>query len=108
MGAARDDEDSNPGTGYAPKLILAGRLSGSIDGRPVVITADAAGVTFDVASFRSAWNLRAYGDNFLPVVRFLKASGIPLTLRVAGIVSLPLLPTAGALIKLLAPALAKA
>ncbi len=89
-------------------MILAGRLSGSVDGRPVVITADAAGVTFDVGSFRSAWNLRAYGESFLPVLRFLRASGIPLTIQVAGILSLPILPTPGALTKLLAPALVRA
>ncbi len=37
-----------------PKLILARRLTGTVDGRPVVISADDAGVTIDLSSLRSA------------------------------------------------------
>jgi hypothetical protein len=106
MGSPRDAEDSHAGHGYVPKLILAGRLTGTVDGRSVVISADDAGVTLDLSSFRSAWTLRNYGSAALPFLQLLKVSHIPLTLRVAGALSVPLLPKAGLLVRLFAPALA--
>jgi hypothetical protein len=84
---------------------LAGRLTGTLDGRPVVISADDAGVTLDVSSLRSAWTLRNYGSAALPLLQLLKASQIPVTLRLAGTVSIPVLPKAGLLVRLFAPAL---
>ncbi len=106
MGSARDDKDSHAGHRYVPKLILAGRLAGTLDGRPVVISADDAGVTLDLSNLRSVWTLRYYGSVVLPLLQLLKASQIPLTIRVAGAVSVPLLPKAGLLVRLFAPALA--
>ena len=105
MGSPRDAEDSHARHGYVPKLILAGRLTGTVDGRPVVISADDAGVTLDLSSLRSAWKLRNYGSAAFPVLQLLKASRIPLTLRVAGALSVPVLPKAGLLVRLFAPAL---
>jgi len=106
MGSARDDKDSHAGHSYVPKLILAGRLAGTLDGRPVVIGADNAGVTLDLANLRSVWTLQNYGSVVLPLLQLLKALQIPLTMRVAGAVSVPLLPKAGLLVRLFAPALA--
>ena len=105
MGSARDDEDSHAGHRHVPKLILAGRLTGTFDGRPVVISADGGGLTVDLSTLRSAWTLRNYGSATLPFLQFLKASRIPLTLRLAGSVSVPVLPKAGWLVRLFAPAL---
>ncbi len=105
MGSAWDDEDSHAGHRHVPKLILAGRLTGTVDGRPVVISADGGGVTVDVSTLRSAWTLRNYGSAALPLLQFLKASRIPLTLRLAGSVSVPVLPNAGWLVRLFAPTL---
>jgi hypothetical protein len=105
MGCARDDEDSHAGHRHIPKLILAGRLTGTFDGRPVVISADGGGVTVDLSTLRSAWTLRNYGSTALPLLQFLKAARIPLTLRLAGSVSVPVLPKAGWLVWLLAPSL---
>ena len=107
MGSARHTEDSHAGHRHVPKLILAGRFTGTLDGRPVVISADDAGVILDLATLRSAWTLRNYGSVGLPLLQLLKASQIPLTVRVAGAVSIPLLPKAGLLVRLFAPALAK-
>jgi hypothetical protein len=84
---------------------LAGRLTGSVDGRPVVITAEDGQVTVDMSTLRSAWTLRKYGNAALPLLQVLKASSIPLTLRLAGSVSVPVLPKAGWLVRLFAPAL---
>ena len=105
MGAARNDEDPNAGYRYSPKLILAGRLTGTLDGRPVVISADGGGITVDIAMLRTAWTLRNYGSVASPILQFLKASRIPLTLRLAGSVSVPILPQAGWLVRFFAPAL---
>ena len=106
MGAARYDEDPDAGYRCPPKLILAGRLMGTLDGRPVVISADDTGLTLDLSTLRSAWTLRKYGSVVLPLLQLLKASRIPLTMRVAGVVSVRLLPKAGLLARLFAPALA--
>ena len=105
MGSARDDEDSHAGHRHVPKLILAGRLTGSLDGRPVVISAEDGQVTVDMSTLRSAWTLRKYGNAALPLLQVLKASSIPLTLRLAGSVSVPVLPKAGWFVRLFAPAL---
>ena len=105
MGYARHTEDSHAGHRYVPKLILAGRLTGTLDGRPVVISADDAGLTLDLSSLRSAWTLRKYVGVGLPLLQLLKAAHIPLTLRLAGGVPVPVLPKAGWLVRLFAPAM---
>lgn len=101
-------ENPDAGHGYVPKLIMAGRLTGTLDGRPVVISANDAGVTLDLLTLRSAWSLRKYDSVALPVLQYLKAAEIPLTLRLAGVVSVPVLPKAGLLVRLFAPTLASA
>ncbi len=101
-------ENPDAGHGYVPKLIMAGRLTGTLDGRPVVISANDAGVTLDLLTLRSAWSLRKYDSVALPVLQYLKAAKIPLTLRLAGVVSVPVLPKAGLLVRLFAPTLASA
>lgn len=105
MGSARDDEDPHSGHRHVPKLILAGRLTGTFDGRPVVISADDAGVVLDVPTLYSGWRLRTYSNAALPVLKGLNALHIPLTIRVAG-VSVPLLPKSGLLVRLFAPSIA--
>jgi hypothetical protein len=70
-----------------------------------VISADDAGVTLDLSSLRSAWTLRNYGSAALPFLQLLKSARIPLTMRVAGALSVPVLPKAGLLVRLFAPAL---
>lgn len=87
-------------------MILAGRLTGSVDGRPVVIDADESGLTVSFSVIRSAWAARRSVAAVLPVLAFAKRSGIALRLDVAGIVALDVLPVPGAIIRLLAPRLA--
>lgn len=107
MGSARNVENPYARHWHAPKMSLTGRLWGTLDGRPVVIDADESGVMLDVTSFRSAWTLRKYGVSALPFLQFVKSSSIPLTVRVAGTVSLPVLPRPSVLIRVLAPTLAR-
>ena len=101
-------ENPDAGHGYVPKLIMAGRLTGTLDGRPVVISANDAGLTLDLSTLRSAWKLRKFDSVALPALQYLKAAKIPLTLRLAGILSVPVLPKAGLLVRLFAPTLASA
>jgi hypothetical protein len=84
---------------------LAGRLTGTFDGRPVVISADEAGVVLDVSTLYSGWGLRRYSNAVLPLLKGLNEVHIPLTIRVAG-VSVPLLPKSGMLVRLFAPSIA--
>jgi len=109
MGSARDDKDPHEGHRQVPKLILAGRLTGTFDGRPVVISADDAGVVLDVSTLYSGWRLRKHSNAvlplLLPLLKGLNEVHIPLTIRVAG-VSVPLLPKSGLLVRLFAPSIA--
>jgi hypothetical protein len=82
-----------------------GYKSGTFDGRPVVISADDAGLVLDVSTLYSGWRLRRYGNSALPLLQGLNALHVPLTIRVAG-VSVPLLPKSGLLVRLFAPAIA--
>jgi len=107
VGASRHAQDPHPRHGYVPKLILAGRLTGTVDGRPVVIDADDSGLTLSVAGFGSAWRLRSFAASFLPALRVLQRGGVAVRFNVAGLVSLNVLPAPGPLVRLLVPGLAQ-
>ena len=107
MGAARDAQDSHAGHGFVPKLILAGRLTGTLDGRPVVIEADESGLTVSFPSFRSAWAARRTTVASLPALRWLRQARVPLRVRVAGLLTVEVLPTPSAVAKLIVPALVR-
>jgi len=87
--------------------MMAGRLTGSVDGRPVVGEADASGLVVSVARFQAAWTLRRSVRSLLPGLEILKRSGVPVRLSVAGMVSLEVLPRPSAFVRLLAADLAK-
>ena len=106
MGVARHHEDPHAGHGYVPKLMVAGRLTGSVDGCPVVIDADESGIVLTVARFRTAWGLRRSVRTLLPVLGSLKRFGVPLRVRVAGILSLDVLPRVSPLARFIVPGLA--
>jgi hypothetical protein len=103
--SARDHE--NPNEGYAPKLILAGRLTGTLDGRPVVIEAGESGLLLSMSTLRAAWVARRTLEPLLPVLQTLKRFQVPLRLRVAGIVSVELLPNVSIFAKLISPVLSR-
>ncbi len=106
MGAARNHENPNEGHGYIPKLILAGRLTGTLDGRPVVIEAGEYGLLLTMSSLRTAWAARRTAAPLIPFLRALKQAHVPVKLRLAGFVSVDLLPRPSAMVRWLSPELA--
>jgi hypothetical protein len=84
---------------------MAGRLTGSLDGRPVVIDADASGIVLSLASFRALWGMRRIAGPLMPVLGVLKRHGTHVRLRIAGLVSLDVLPRPSPLVRIFAPGL---
>ena len=105
MGAAWNDENPDEGHGYVPKLIVAGRLTGTVDGRPVVIDADDSGLVVTAVTLRTAWASSRSVGSLLPVLGILKRHGIPLRLSIAGLVTLEVLPRPSALARIFVPRL---
>jgi hypothetical protein len=87
--------------------MMAGRLTGTLDGRPVVIEADVRGLTLVAATVRTAWAARSMLDAVLPALRVLKTLGIPLRVSVAGMVTVAVLPRPSLLARIAAPGLAR-
>jgi hypothetical protein len=106
VGAARDAQDSHAGHGFVPKLILAGRLTGTLDGRPVVIDADERGVMVSFASVATAWAARRSATALVPVLAVAQRCTVPVRLNVAGLVSLEVLPRPSRVVRMLVPRLA--
>jgi hypothetical protein len=107
MGAARNLENPYERYGYVPKLTLAGRLAGTLNGRPVVIDADDSGVLVSFSALRTAWAARRTAYSLVPVLRLLKRNGIALRLRLAGLVTVDLLPTPSGVVRLIVPRLSR-
>lgn len=87
---------------------MAGRLTGTVDGSPVVISADERGIVIRFERLRSAWRLRQSAAAVLPLFDVLRFTGIPVELQVgtAGW-AVPLLPQPHFLATLLVPALSR-
>ena len=92
MGAARDDEDPHQGHGHVPKLIMAGRLVGTLDGRPVVIDADDTGITLGLGSLGAAWSAWKGARSSRGLLGLLKRSNVAVRVTIARSVTLELLP----------------
>lgn len=87
-------------------MILAGRLTGTLDGRPVVIDADERGVVVSFASVASAWAARRSAPTLVPVLAAARRCSVAMRLNVAGIVSLEVLPRPSRVVQMLVPCLA--
>ncbi len=85
--------------------MVAGRLRGTVDGRPVVIDADEGGFVISFATLSTAWAARRSATALLPALAVAQRCSVPLRLNVAGLVSLELLPRPSRLVRLLAPRL---
>ena len=107
MGAARDHENPNAGHRHIPKLTLAGRLTATWEGRPVVIEAGESGVRLNVAGWRTAWSMRRVSRSLAPLLLALRGFEVPVTVNLAGIMTIDLLPRPSALAKIVVPGLAQ-
>ena len=58
MGPERIAQDPHAGFGISPKLTVTGRLSGTVDGRPVAIHAEGRSLRVSTSSLIAAWRLR--------------------------------------------------
>jgi hypothetical protein len=85
--------------------MVAGRLTGSLDGRPVVIDADDSGLVLSIAMFQSLWGMRRIAGSMGPVLGLFKHHGIPVRVIVAGLVSVEVLPRPSALARFFVPSL---
>ena len=82
MGAEWDRDDSNVGSGAKPKVILAGRLDGSVDGRPMSVVAADREIIVDVGSLRTLFLIsRIWPVIFKPLQSFLRQYDIRLAVR---------------------------
>ncbi len=59
MGPQRRRQDPHEQR-HSPKLSMAGRLDGSIDGRPFIFRADGDLATFSTPHLRALWKLRRH------------------------------------------------
>ena len=105
MGAPWNSENPDEGHGHFPKLIMAGRLTGTLDGRPVVIDANDSGLVVRFTSLWTAWSSTRSIGSLLPVLRILEQHHIPLRLSVAGLGTVEVLPRPSVLARILAPRL---
>jgi hypothetical protein len=86
-------------------MTVAGRLTGFLDGRPVVIEADESGFLVTVSTWRGAWAMRECADSLLPVLGLVKRSRVPVRLRLRGSMAVNLLPTPGLVARCFVPKL---
>jgi len=87
--------------------MLAGRLTGSVDGCPVVIDANDAGLLVTASAFRAAQSMARLGDALFPVLVALRHAGVPLRVAVAGFVVVNVLPSPSLLARFIVPQLAR-
>jgi len=87
--------------------MLAGRLTGTLNGRPVVIDADERGLTVRFSSFRSAWVASRTAFRCMPLVRGLGRLHVGVRLSINGLISLEVLPKPSGLVRMLLPGLPK-
>lgn len=86
-------------------MIVAGRLTGTVNGRPVVIDADEGGVVVSLTTLGAAWAASRSLVGVLPALAVAKRWSVPVRLRVGGLVSLELLPRPSRIVRILAPRL---
>jgi hypothetical protein len=102
MGDERDSQDPLKGPEQSPKLSLAGRIDGSVCGRPFSLTAENRVVTLAVdrfgtlVSFRRSWQ-----SAIQPLLELFRRAGLRLVVRVPWLGTLELFPNPGCLTRLL-------
>ena len=74
------------------QLLIEGQLTGSVDGRPITITADDTGIVLAVDSVGTAWRLRRQFRALAGVLAMLDHGQVPVRLRVGSLGEIPVLP----------------
>jgi hypothetical protein len=83
MGSDWDHEDPHRGRGAIPKLRLAGRIDGVVDGRPVSLVAERQDLVLTVRHWRMLLAIRRNSRSLIePLRAFLTRSGIRLFVRI--------------------------
>ncbi len=107
MGAQWHREDPHPRPGPNPKLILAGRLDGFVNGRPVSIIADGDTVTLVPGSLGTLLALMRLRRSWRHVAGSLRQvlvrTNIRLYVRVGWLGRVQLLPDTTPLLRLVLP-----
>lgn len=104
MGAIRNGQDPYARPWISPKLIVAGCLSGTVDGRPVEITCEGHHVQIAMPGVLSAWRLQGRSIGASTALKLVDRVGLGLTLSV-GRLTLQVLPTPHPLVRWFGPEL---
>ena len=108
MGLGWNLERANTGRVEQPKLIVVGRIEGSVFGRPVTIDASGNEIDVQLPSLAVAWRLRRFSNELIrPIssVSTWRGTAITLRLKVAGWPSLEVFPNPSRGLRLLVPQL---
>lgn len=84
---------ADPGKTQTGRFYVEGQLRGSVDGRPITITADDSGICLAVDSVSSAWRLRTQLPSLKGVLAVLSRGQVAVRLRIGGVGEFPVLPT---------------
>ena len=106
MGSDWYAEDPHSGFGLKPKLMMTGRLQGTVLGRSVEIEANGREIVLRVSNLKSAWAMRRIVSSATTcVLRALRDHGLRLKLRIGTRIALELLPRPSLVMRLLVPSL---
>ena len=104
MDSQRYSEDSYQGFGAIPKLILAGRLDGFADGRPVSIVAEENEITFSAGDLAALIRLRCSGIAVLHLVgSALEFANIRVSVKLGWLGKVEVFPRPNIVIRLFMP-----
>ncbi len=104
MGPERDAENPHQESGQRPKLTVAGRLDGHVDGRPVSLIAEDCDLTLDVGNIRNLLRLRrCWRAAVQPLRTFPLRADIRLLARLGWFGKVELFPSPNFLIRMVLP-----
>ena len=104
MGLERYPEGSNQEPGQSPKLSLAGRIEGTVDGRPVSLVARGGDLTLIVGNLRTIFTLRRSWPAVIRSLRpLIERGNLRLLVRLRWIGTLQVFPNPNLLLRLFLP-----
>lgn len=104
MGPERDDEDPYRRRGSAPKLRLAGRIDGVVDGRPVSLVAERQDLVLAVRHWRTLLTIRRTSRSLIePLRAILTRSDMRLFVRIWWLGRVEVHPHPSFLVRMLLP-----